>query len=96
MVSPKNNAWGSDYWLARCLDGKQIILEPVIDDEDNEFPVGSMVIKGEYLLLATQQKNKDGYVYQDYKLGVVVYQFTNLIVGTNIKLRTLSLYVVMV
>ena len=90
MVAPKNNAWGSDYWLARCLDGKQTLLEPVIDDEDNEFPVGSMVIKGEYLTLATQQKKKDGYVYQDYKPRAIVYHYTNLIVGTNIKLRTLS------
>ena len=49
-----------------------------------------MVIKGEYLTLATQQKKKDGYVYQDYKPGDVVYHFTNLIVDTNIKLRTLS------
>ena len=61
MVAPKNNAWGSDYWLARCLDGKQTLLEPVIDDEDNEFPVGSMVIKGEYLTLATQHK-KEGWL----------------------------------
>ena len=90
VVAPKNNAWGSDYWLERCLDGKQTLLEPVIDDEDNEFPVGSMVIKGEYLTLATQQKKKDGYVYQDYKPGAIVYHYTNLIVGTNIKLHTLS------
>ena len=62
MVSPKNNAWGSDYWLACFLDGKQTLLEPVIDDEDNEFLVGSMVIKGEYLTLDRQQKKKDGYV----------------------------------
>ena len=58
MVAPKNNAWGPDYWLAHCLDEKQTLLEPVIDDEDNEFPVGSMVIKGEYLTLATQQKRR--------------------------------------
>ena len=63
MLSPKNNAWGSDYWLARCLDGKQTLLELVIDDEDNEFLTGSTVIKGEYLTLDTQQRNKDGYVY---------------------------------
>ena len=49
-----------------------------------------MVIKGEYLTLATQQKKKDGYVYQDYKLGAIVYHYTNLIVSTNIKLCTLS------
>ena len=49
-----------------------------------------MVIKGEYFTLATQQKKKDGYVYQDYKPGDVVYHFTNLIVDANINLRTLS------
>ena len=67
MDAPKNNSWGSEYWLACCLDGKKTLLEPVIDDKDNEFPIGSMVIKGEYLTLATRQKQKDGYVYQDYK-----------------------------
>jgi len=54
VVAPKNNEWGSDYWLARCLEGKQNLLEPSTDDENIEFPTGSMVIKGEYLTLATQ------------------------------------------
>ena len=90
MFAPKNNEWGSDYWLAHCLEGKQTILEPITDDENIEFPTGSMVIKGEYLTLAAQQKRKGGYVYQDYRPGAIVYQFTNLVVGTNIKLRTLS------
>ena len=43
---PKNNEWGSNYWLARCLEGKQTILEPVTDDENIEFPTGLMIIKG--------------------------------------------------
>ena len=90
MVAPKNNEWGSDYWLARCLEGKQTLLEPVTDDENIEFPTGSMVIKGEYLTLAAQQKRKGGYVYQDYRPGAIVYHFTNLVVGTNIKLHTLA------
>ena len=90
MVSPKNNAWGSDYWLACFLDGKQPLHEPVIDNADNEFMIGSMVIKGEYLTLTTQQKKKDSYAYQDYNPRDVVYHFTNLIVNTNINLRTLS------
>lgn len=63
MVSQKNNARVSNYWLARCLDGKKTLLEPVIDDEDNEILIGSLVIKGEYLTLDTQEKNKGGYVY---------------------------------
>ena len=90
MVAPKNNEWGSDYWLTRCLEGKQTLIEPVTDDENIEFPTGSMVIKGEYLTLAAQQKRKGGYVYQDYRPGAIVYHFTNLVFGTNIKLRTLA------
>ena len=49
-----------------------------------------MVIKGDYLTLTTQHKRKSGYVYQDYRLGAIVYHFTNLVVGINIKLHTLS------
>ena len=90
MVASKNNELGSDYWLAHLLEGKQTIFEPVIDDENIEFPTGSMVIKGDYLTLAAQQKRKGGYVYQDYRPGAIVYHFTNLVVGINIKLRTLS------
>ena len=59
---PQNNEWGSDYWLAHCLKEKQTILEPVTDDKNIEFPTSSMVIKGEYLTLAAQQKRKGGYV----------------------------------
>ena len=54
MVAPKNNEWGSDYWFAHFLEGKQTLLEPVTDDENIEFPTGSMVTKGEYLTLAAQ------------------------------------------
>ena len=49
-----------------------------------------MVIKGDYLTLAAQQKRKGGYLYQDYRPGAIVYHFTNLEVGINIKLHTLS------
>ena len=49
-----------------------------------------MLIKGEYLTLAIQHKRKGGYVYQDYIPGAIVYHFTNLVVGINIKLRTLG------
>ena len=60
MVSPKNNEWGSDYWLACYLEGKQTILEPIRYDENIEFPTGSMVIKGEYLTLVAEQERKGG------------------------------------
>ena len=87
MVSQKTNEWRCDYWLAPFLEGKQTILEHVIDDQNIEFPTGSMVIKCEYLTLAAQQKRVGGYVYQDYRLGAIVYHLTNLVVGINIKLR---------
>ena len=90
MVAPKTNEWGSDYWLARFLEGKQTILQPVTDDENIEFPTGLMVIKGEYLTIAAEQKKKGGYVYQDYRPRSIVYHFTNLVVGINIKMRTLG------
>ena len=90
MVYQKNNEWGSDYWLVRCLEGKQTLLEPITYDENIEFPTGSMVIKGEYLAIATQSKRKGGYVYQDYRPGSIVYHFTDLVVGINIMLGTLS------
>ena len=32
-----------------------------------------MVVKDEYLTLATHQKKKDGYVYHDYGPGFVVH-----------------------
>ena len=35
VVSPKDNEWGTDYWLARCIQGKQILNESLIDDEGN-------------------------------------------------------------
>ena len=60
MVAPKNNEWGFDYWLARCLEGKQTILEPITNDENIEFQTSSMVIEGEYLTLAVQEKRKGG------------------------------------
>ena len=88
-ISQKNNEWVSNYWLARCLEGKQTILEPVTDDENIEFLTSSMVIKREYLTLVAQERRKSGYVFQDYRPRAIVYHVTNLVVGINIKLRTL-------
>ena len=76
--------------VGTLLRGEKTIVEPITDDENIEFPTGSMVIRGEYLTLEAQQKRKGGYVYQDYRPESMVYHFTNLVVGINIKLRTLS------
>ena len=61
----------------------------LIDDEGNEFPIGSMVVEGEYITLDGKSRTS-GQVFMDYKPGFVVYQFKNMIVGTDIHLQTIS------
>ena len=90
VVAPKDNEWGTDYWLARCIEGKQTIITSLTDSEGIEFPIGSMVVKGEYLTLDGKSRKTSGYVLMDYRPGLVVYHFTNLIIGTNIQLQTMS------
>ena len=63
----------------------------MIDDEGNEFPIGSMVVEGEHLTLDGKSRRTSGHVFMDYRLGSVVYHFTNLIFGTNIHLQTTSM-----
>ena len=48
------------------------------------------MVEGEYLTLDGKSRRNSGHVFIDYRLGSMVYHFTNLIVGTNIHLRTMS------
>ena len=48
-----------------------------------------MVIKGEYMTL-DERTQKKGYVFEDYRPCHFVYHYTNLIIGTNIQLQTMS------
>ena len=89
MVSSKDSEWGGDYWLACCIEGKKTLIMSMTDDENNHFPSGSMVVKGEYLTHDNNERKKGGYVFKDYKPGVSVYHFTNLIIGTNLQERTM-------
>ena len=57
--------------------------------EGNDFPIGSMVIKREYLTQVSHARKKKGYVFEDYKLGQIVYHYTNLVIGTNLQLQTI-------
>ena len=75
--------------MKRCIDGKKILNIAITDDENNQFPVGSMVVKGEYLTQEKNARKKGGYVFKDYRPSASVYHFTNLIVGTNLQLRTM-------
>ena len=85
MVASKDSEWGGDYWLARCTEGKKTLIMSTTDDENNHFPTGSMVFKGEYLTHENNARMKGGYVYKDYKPSASVYHFTNLIIGTNLQ-----------
>ena len=89
MVSSKDSEWGGDYWLARCIEGKKTLIMSMTDVANNHFPISSMVVKGEYLMHDNNERNKGGYVYMDYKLGSSVHHFTNLIIGTNLQVRTM-------
>ena len=49
-----------------------------------------MVVEGEYLTLDGKSRRTSGHVFVDYRLGSMVYHFTNLIVGMKIHLETMS------
>ena len=48
-----------------------------------------MVIKGEYLTHVSDAWKKNGYVFEDYRPGQIVYHYTNLVIGTNLQLQTM-------
>ena len=89
MVASKYSEWGGDYWLARCIEGKQTLIMSMTNDEKNHFPIRSMIVKGEYLTHDNNSRKKGAYVYKDCKPGVSVYHFTNSIIGTNLQVRTM-------
>ena len=58
VVSSKYSEWGGDYWLAHCIEGKKTLIMSMTDDENNHFPIGSMVVKGEYLTHDNNERKK--------------------------------------
>ena len=89
MVSLRDNEWHTYYWQAHCLDGNHTLIVSLSDSEGNDFPIGSMVIKGGYLTHVSHARKKKGYVFEDYRPGQIVYHYTNLVIGTNLQLQTL-------
>ena len=61
----KNIEWGTSYWLEQCLEGKKSLHKSFIDDECNEFLIGSMVVKGKYLTLDENSRKTNSYVFMD-------------------------------
>ena len=65
-------------------------MTSLTDDEDNEFPTRSMVVKGEYITLDDTSRKAGGYVFMGYRPSALVYHFTNIVIGTNIQLQTMT------
>ena len=72
------------------IEGKQTLIMSMTDDENNHFPIGSMVVKGEYLTHDNNARKKGGYVYRDYKIGASVYHFTNVEIEPSDRLILLT------
>ena len=58
MVASKDSEWGGDYWLARCIEGKQTLIMSMTDNEKNHFPIESMVVKGDTLHMETMRERR--------------------------------------
>ena len=84
LISSKDNEYGGDYLLELHLEGKKTLNISITNDENNHFPVGSMVVKGEYLTQDNNARKKGGYVFRDEKSAASAYYFTNLTIGTNL------------
>ena len=83
-----NREWIIGWHYA--FEVRKILNRSLIDDEGNEFPIGSMMFEGEYVTLYGKSRITSGHVFVDYRPGYVVYHFTNLIFCTNIHLQIIS------
>ena len=86
MVAPKGNKWGTNYWLAHSLEGKKTLNFSLTEIEGIDFPIGSMVTKGEYFTLDERMRKKQRYVFEDYRSSHFVSHYANLVAGTNLQL----------
>ena len=90
MVALRGNEWHIDYWLTRCLEWKQTLIASLSNSEGNDFSIGSMVIKGEYLTQVAHARKKKVYVFEYYRPGQIVYHYTNLVIDTTVQLQTME------
>ena len=58
MVASKDSEWGGNYWLARCIDGKQTLITSMTDDENNHFPLGLWLLKVNTLHMTTMEERR--------------------------------------
>ena len=87
---PKDNEWDTNYLLACCLEGKKTLNVSLTNDECNLLLIGLMVIKRVYLAQNDKTWEKDGYLFEYYRLGTSIYHFMNIVIGTNLQLQTMA------
>ena len=86
VVSPRDNSWGGDYWLAHCLEGNKTLNISFTSDEGNGFLLGWWLLTMN-IYHRIISKEKCVYVFQYYRLGASMYNFMNLVIGKNLQLK---------
>ena len=89
MGKQKDSERGGDYKLECYIEQNQIVNMFMINDEQIHFPIRSLVVKYEYLTWGNRARKFRGYVFTYYILSASLYQFTILIIGAKIQLRTI-------
>ena len=84
VVASRGNEWSTEYWLEHYLNEKQTLNVSIRDSEGNDFSIGSMVIKGEYLTHVSYAPKKKCSVFEDYRPGRTVCHYINLVIGTSL------------
>ena len=84
MVAPQGNDKKFDYWLARCVRGKQKLTQPITDDDGFTYPTGSVVVARIWLRTYMLRRNRIP-TFDDYQKNKIILIYLHLIIATNVK-----------
>lgn len=85
VVAPQGNEEQTEYWLARCVERKHKLVHTRVDDDNFEYPTGSVVVVGTWLRKYLMRKNGLP-AFEDYERHKKIMHYSHLILATNIKL----------
>ena len=85
LVAPQGNDEKSNYWLARCVRGKQKHAQPITNDHGFTYPTGSVVVSGTWLWTYMLRRNEI-LAFEDYQKKKIIVIYLHLIIATNLKL----------
>ena len=71
--------------MARCVETKNKLVHPRVDDDNFEYPTGSVVVVGTWLQNYLIRKNFL-LAFEDYEIHKNIIHYSHLILATNIKL----------